>query len=216
VKQSLTVRLAIAGLLLFSVSAALAQAPLPFSADMSTTSANGNVNMKGKVFFSLPKFRMDMAETGQRQNAGPFGGKMSMIVDGDTKVAYMLMPEQQMYMEFPTDANNPMTQKTPKWQDFKGDPCAFNHEEGATCKKVGTETVNGRSCDKWEITDKKGSKTTLWIDQKMHFPIKTTDGQITTEFTNIKEGSQDASLFKVPAGYRKFDASAFGQQQRPH
>ena len=45
-KQSLTVRLAMAGLLLFSVSAALAQMPQPFSADYSTTSANGNANMK--------------------------------------------------------------------------------------------------------------------------------------------------------------------------
>jgi outer membrane lipoprotein-sorting protein len=194
---------------------ALAQMPQPFSADMSTTSANGNVNMKGKVYFSLPKFRMDMADTGQHQ-AGPFGGKMSMIVDGDSKMAYMLMTEQQMYMEFPTDANSPMTQRTPKWQDFKGDPCTFGNRQDATCKKVGTETVNGRSCDKWEITDKNGKKETLWIDQKLHFPIKSTDGQVTTEFTNIKEGAQDASLFKVPAGYRKFDMGSMGGGRRPH
>jgi outer membrane lipoprotein-sorting protein len=191
---------------------ALAQMPQPFSADMSQTSANGNVNMKGKVYFSLPKFRMDMTDTGQHQQRGPFGGKMSMIVDGDAKMAYMLMTDQQMYMEFPTDANNPMAQRTPKWQDFKGDPCTFRNEQGATCKKVGTETINGRSCDKWEITDKNGKKETLWIDQKLHFPIKSTDGQVTTEFTNIKEGAQDASLFKVPAGYRKFDAGAFGRR----
>jgi hypothetical protein len=204
-----------AGLLLFSVSAALAQMPQPFSADYSTTSANGNANMKGKFFFSPPKVRMDMADTGQRQG-GPFGGKMSMIMDGDAKMAYMLMPEQQMYMEFPTDSNNPMAQRQPKWQDFKGDPCTFNKDQGATCKKIGTETVNGRSCDKWEVTEKSGRKETLWIDQKLHFPVKMTDGQITTDFTNIKEGTQDPALFKVPPGYHKFDAGAFGQQQRPH
>jgi len=191
---------------------ALAQMPQPFSADFTSTSANGNVNMKGKFFFSLPKVRMDLTDTGQHQHAGPFGGKMSMIMDGDAKMAYMLMTEQQMYMEFPTDANNPMAQRTPKWQDFKGDPCTFNKDQSATCKKVGTETVNGRSCDKWEITEKSGRKETLWIDQKLHFPVKSTDGQVTTEFTNIKEGAQDASLFKVPAGYRKFDASMMGRR----
>lgn len=211
-KQKLFARLAVCILAFLAVPAAFAyQMPQPFSADMSTTSANGNMNMKGKVFFSLPKFRMDMTDTGQRQ-AGPFGGKMSMIVDGDAKMAYMLMTEQQMYMEFPTDANNPMAQRTPKWQNFKGDPCTFNKDQSATCKKLGTETVNGRSCDKWEVTEKSGKTETLWIDQKLHFPIKTTDGQITTEFTNIKEGAQDASLFKVPAGYRKFD---MGSMQRP-
>jgi outer membrane lipoprotein-sorting protein len=216
VKQNLFVRLAVCIFLFMAVSAAFAyQMPQPFSADFSSTSANGNMNMKGKFFFSLPKVRMDMTDTGQHQAAGPFGGKMSMIMDGDAKMAYMLMPEQQMYMEFPTNANNPMTQRQTQWQDFKGDPCTWNKDQGATCKKLGTETVNGRSCDKWEVTNKDGHKQTLWIDQKLHFPIRMTDGQITSDFTNIKEGAQDASLFKVPAGYQKFDMGSMGGR-RPH
>jgi uncharacterized protein DUF4412 len=195
---------------------ALAQMPQPFSADFSTISANGNVNMKGKFFFSLPKFRMDMTDMGQRQNAGPFGGKMSMIADGDAKMAYMLMTEQQMYMEFPADANNPMMQRMPKLSDYNGDPCATRQNQGMTCKKLGTETVNGRVCDKWEATEKNGDKETFWVDQKLHFPIKSqTANGMTTEFTNIKEGAQDPSLFKVPPGYRKFDAGAMGGR-RPH
>ena len=215
-KQNLFARLTVCIVAFLAVPAAFAyQMPQPFSADFSTTSANGNANMKGKFFFSVPKVRMDMTDTGQRQAAGPFGGKMSMIMDGDAKMAYMLMPDQQMYMEFPTNANNPMTQRQPQWQDFKGDPCTFSKDQGATCKKLGTETVNGRSCDKWEVDEKSGRKETLWIDQKLHFPIRMTDGQITSDFTNIKEGAQDASLFKVPAGYRKFDASMMGGQ-RPH
>ena len=211
-KQRLSLAFAACVLVLWSVSA-LAQMPQPFSADMSTTSANGNVNMKGKVFMSLPKMRMDMSDTGQHQS-GPFGGKMSMIVDGDSKMAYMLMPEAQMYMEFPADAKSPMMQRMPNLKDLNSDPCAGRQD--VSCKKLGTETVNGRSCDKWEATDKTGKKETFWIDQKLHFPIKSqTAGGMTTEFTNIKEGAQDPALFKVPAGYRKFDASAMGGQ-RPH
>jgi len=215
VNPRLRLPLSISILLLLAVPV-FAQMPQPFSADFTTTSANGNANMKGKFFFSPPKVRMDMTDTGQRQKApGPFGGKMSMIMDGDAKIAYMLMPDAQMYMEFPTNANNPMTQRQTQWQDFKGDPCSFDKDQGATCKKLGTETVNGRSCDKWEVTEKSGKKETLWIDQKLHFPVRVTDGEITSDFTNIKEGAQDASLFKVPAGYRKFDAGMMGGQ-RPH
>ncbi|HET9283583.1 MAG TPA: DUF4412 domain-containing protein [Candidatus Angelobacter sp.] len=214
-KQRFFARLAICTLIFLAVPAAYAfQAPQPFSADFSTTSSNGNMHMTGKFYFSLPKMRMDMADTGQHQNAGPFGGKMSMIVDGANKTAYMLMTDQQMYMEFPVDQNNPFSQRMPKFQSFAGDPCSVN--EGSTCKKLGTETLNGRTCDKWEMTEKNGEKETLWIDQKLHFPIKSqSDKGMTSEFTNIKEGAQDAALFKVPAGYRKFDASMMGGQH-PH
>jgi hypothetical protein len=213
VKQNIFARLAVCILLLMAVSTAFAyQMPQPFSADMSTTSANGNLNMSGKMYISLPRMRIDMSNTGQQKSAGPMGGKMSMIVDGTTKTMYMLMTDQHMYMEFPTDQNSPMTQRMPKFQDmFRGsDPCAGR--EGTTCKKVGTESISGRSCDKWEVTEKSGKTETLWMDQKLHFPIKAIVGDITTIYSNIKEGPQDASLFKIPEGYRKMD---MGSMQRP-
>ena len=212
-KQNLFARLAVCILLLMAVSAAFAyQMPQPFSADMSTTSANGNLNMSGKMYISLPRMRLDMSNAGQQKSSGPMGGKMSMIVDGPAKTMYMLMPEQHMYMEFPTDQNSPMTQRMPKFSDmFKGsDPCSGR--EGATCKKVGTESISGRTCDKWEVTEKSGKTEALWMDQKLHFPIKVISGDITTLYTNIKEGAQDASLFKIPDGYSKMD---MGSMQRP-
>jgi outer membrane lipoprotein-sorting protein len=214
VKQSLSVRFAACIVILCALSAAFAQAPQPFSADMSVTSANGNANMKGKFYLALPKMRVDMDDTGQRQ-AGPFGGKMSMIMDANAKMAYVLLHAQQMYMEMPLDQNNPMLQRMPRLQSLSSDPCSVGDKGDATCKKLGTETLNGRTCDKWEVTEKSGKKETLWIDQKIHFPIKSTDGQVTSEFTNIKEGSPDASLFVLPSGYHKFDASMMGGQ-RPH
>src|SRR5262249_35844004 len=154
--------------------------------------------------------RMDMDSAGGGKAAGPFGGKMSLIVDGPAKTMYMLMTEQHMYMEFSTEQTGPMTQKMPKFEDmFKGnDPCAGR--EGATCTNLGTETVNGRSCDKWLITEKSGKPETFWMDQKLHFPVKVISGDITTQYTNIKEGSQDASLFKIPAGFTKMDMGAMG------
>jgi outer membrane lipoprotein-sorting protein len=211
VRYSSRARLFLGLLMLFTISSAFAQAPQPFSADMSTTSANGNANVKGKFFLSLPKMRVDITDTGQQRQAGPFGGKMTMLMDAEAKMAYMLMPEQQMYMEFPMTQDHPMLQQMPKLQNLQSDPCA-GHQD-VTCKKVGTETVNGRSCDKWEATKKDGQKDIFWVDQKLHFPIKSQTGHVTTEFTNIKEGAPDPALFKVPAGYRKFDAGAFGGQK---
>jgi Domain of unknown function (DUF4412) len=216
VKQNVFARLTVCTLLFLAVSCAFAfQAPQPFSADMSTTSATGNLNMAGKVYFALPRMRIDMTDSGRGQAAGPMGGKVSMIVDGNAKMMYMLMTEQHMYMEFSTEQTSQMTQRMPKYQDmFHGnDPCAGR--EGTTCKKLGTETVNGRTCDKWEITEKSGKTETFWIDQKLHFPIKTVVGDITTNYTNIKEGPQDAALFKVPDGYQKMDMGNMGGR-RPH
>lgn len=198
--------------LIFALSiTASAQMPQPFSADMSTTS-NGAVQMKGQFHFSAPNIRMDMTDTGAHQRGGPGGGKMSMIIDGAKKTSYTLMHDQQMYMEFSANSARPMRQNMPpRIEDYRSDPCSSR--EFASCKKVGTETVNGRACDKWEAVEKSGDKFTFWIDQKLHFPIKSQTKDTTTEFTNIKEGPQDAALFTVPATYKKFDPGAFGRRQ---
>ena len=107
-----------------------------------------------------------------------------------------------------------MTKNMPKFRDMLkgGDPCAGR--EGATCKKLGTETINGRTCDKWEITEKSGKMETYWMDQKLHFPIKSIVGGITTQYTNIKEGPQDPALFKVHDGYKKMDMGNMGRPPR--
>ena len=209
-KPNLMVRVALCALLLVAVPAFAFQMPQPFSADMATTASHGNLNMAGKVYFSLPNMRIDMNSANSAKSSGPMGGKMSMIVDGPAKKMYMLMTEQHMYMEFSTDQNSPMTQRLPNIQDMlkSGDMCAGH--EGATCKKVGTESIDGRACDKWEMTEKSGKVETFWMDQKLHFPIKMISGDITTVYTNIKEGAQDASLFKVPAGFQKLDAGMMG------
>lgn len=215
-KQNLTVRLALCALLLIAVPAFAFQMPLPFSADMSMTASNGNMNMSGKVYFSLPNMRIEMNNISGAKPAGPMGGKMTMIADGAAKKMYTLMVDQHMYMEFSTDQGGPMTQRMPNIQDMlkSGDLCAGR--EGATCKKVGTESIDGRSCDKWEMTEKSGKVETFWMDQKLHFPIKLVSGDITTIYTNIKEGPQDDSLFKVPAGYQKFDMGSMSGGQPSH
>ena len=187
--------IAFAIFILLASSFALAQLPsIPhFSADMKT-SGSGHEST-GKMYWGGSRIRMDMNAQGQ---------DVSIINDMPKKTRYMVMHQQRMYMEM--NASNPMSQRmrTPDMTPYDPtNPCA--NREGYTCKKVGTETVNGRSCDKWELTSKQG-KQTVWIDPKLHFPIRSisADGS-TMDLTNIKEGSQPASLFEFPAGYTKMD-----------
>ena len=151
--------------------------------------------------------RVDMT---MPQGNGPFSGNVTMIIDSKTHVSYMLMPQAKMYMEIqPSGARDVQGMRNLESLSRGGDPCAGN--SGSTCKKVGSETVNGRSCDKWEMTDKNAHKTLLWIDQKLFAVIRLheDDGTV-TDLTNVKEGAQSAALFEVPAGYRKFDPNSFG------
>ncbi len=173
----------------------------PFSADVQSSGRTDEMN--GKIHWSGGSLRMDMKKDGK---------DVSMINNVPKKTSYIIMHDQRMYMEMAGD-RNPMAHRmnTPQIKPFDpNNPCA--NQEGYTCKKVGTETVNGRSCDKWEITGPDG-RNTVWIDQKIHFPVRSvsSDGA-TFNLTNIKEGPQPATDFEVPAGYRKFDFGAMGRQ----
>lgn len=179
-----------------AATAVWAQAPSQFSADMLMHSAHGDMN--GKFFYSVTKTRMDMQTP---------GGSISNITDIPAKKLYMVMHDRQMYMENDLNRPNPMARgpKPPEVKQFDpANPCA--NREGTTCKKVGTETVNGRACDKWEFSKNGGLEDTEWIDQKLHVPIKSvrTDGT-SFELKNIKEGTQPESTFAIPSGYQKFD-----------
>jgi hypothetical protein len=194
-------RRTVAFLLSLSATLALAQVPnMPqFSADMKMGREGDFAT--GKMYWGGNRMRMDMTANGH---------DVSMIHDPPKKISYMIMPEQKMYMEL--SANSPMLGRTPDIKLYDpSNPCAA--EEGYTCKKVGAETVNGRSCDKWEFTGSHGNRT-VWIDQKLHFPLRTVsaDGH-TFDLTNVKEGSQPASLFEIPSGFTKLDMG--GGRKKP-
>lgn len=176
-----------------------------FSADMKM-SGRGE-GMTGKMYFGGQKTRMDMNSP---------RGEMIMINDIPKKTAYMLMPQQRMYMEMNTAMQAMGRGRGPRMPDAKPFDPANPCPEGDVCKKVGTETVNGRSCDKWEFTSKTNPKEshTVWIDQKLHFPIKNvgSEGEV-WELQNLQEGSQAASLFEIPSGYTKMDMG--GMMGRP-
>jgi outer membrane lipoprotein-sorting protein len=182
-----------------SLSVAQAYVPQPFSGDFSSTSPNGN-KVNGKLYFSPPSVRYDVTEKGQN---------VSIITDGSTQTNYIVMHDRRMYMETHSNQPNPFTRQmpfVPKDFDPKN-PCAWAAQRNYTCKPLGTETVNGRVCDKYQGTSQDGKTSgTVWIDQKLHFWVKavSSDGG-SFDVTNIKEGRPDASLFQPPTGYQKMN-----------
>jgi uncharacterized protein DUF4412 len=196
------------------IQLAITQTPIqrqPFSADVQFTSArDGGMkrDMTGKMYFGSEHLRWDM-------QVGPLGGG-SIITDFKTQTTDILVPEQHMYMEYKASemqGHRPAMVPDVKPLRDPSNPCAG--ENGVTCKNLGVEQVNGRTCDHWQITEKNGKVANVWIDQKLHFPVKGVSEDSTWTLANIKEGEPSASLFEIPSGYTKMDMGSMMQKGRP-
>ena len=193
---------AFAGLLLVQLTAAQAVPHFsPFTADlqMSTTHPGiGPSDATGKMFVGRGHMRLNLSNQGH---------DVAMITDFATKTTDMLMVEQKVYIEHKpgqTQGRGPGSNFTEDLHPYDPEnPCA--NQPDVTCKKIGVETVSGRTCDHWEITDKKGKVSNIWVDQQLDFPIKVTTTDSSLLLTNIKEGEPDASQFQVPSDYRKVE-----------
>jgi Domain of unknown function (DUF4412) len=185
-------------LVLLQLAAAQIPKLVPFTANMQMTSTRGgSPDMTGKLFVGAGHLRMNM---------GTAGHETAVITDFATQTSDILMVDQQMYIESKA-GQTPGRGPGQITQDLKSynpeNPCASQPDW--TCKKIGVEEVNGRTCDHWEVTDKQGKVSNFWIDQKLHFPVKLVTQDSTITLSNIQEGEADASLFQVPAGFRKMD-----------
>lgn len=185
--------------LVLVAGSSMAQLPPSFSADTKSTFKNGTT-ANGKLYFSGTMARVETSAMGQQG---------VMISDQAKQMAYMLMPQQRMYMEIPLNANN--NKKGPTFLMYDpNNPCAVM--PGFTCTKIGPDMVGTTPTTKWQA---KGSKTdlTLWIDGR-GIPIKSQTPDVTNEVTNIQLGPQPASLFQVPSGYTKFNMGGLGEMMR--
>ncbi len=158
-----------------------------------------------------PVGTMHVGRTGMRMNMKSEGQTFATLVFWDKSVVYSLMIDQKMYMELPDEQTGGIA-------DFEGKPC-FGYK---SAKKLGSETVAGRKTEKWRCTGElktapgeTASDTTIWFDWELKFPIRDiSDSGDAFEVRNIKIGRQDASLFKIPPGFKKFDLSSMMQQMQ--
>ena len=186
-----------------------------FSADFVNLKGSGNQDVT-KIYVGKDRMRFE-PKSENRSGA--------MIMDFSQEKYYILMPERKMYIESsemgdhmhrgmnffrPTDVNN----ACPDWERL-----AEKNHKLATCRKLGNETVNGRSAVKYEGTSDDGKKGTVWLDSKLRFILKWKgDEDEGGELRNIQEGSQPSSLFDIPSDYQKFDMNGMMQHhpQKPH
>lgn len=155
-----------------------------FSADVISTT-QGMVS-NGKLYISNDKVRMEMPQA-------------ITITRMDKKIAWILMPEEKMYMEQPI---NP-------------DQAAVTSDkiEGEIERKfVGKEMVDNKMADKYRIIyEINGNRMTVfqWLIPGLAMPVKTAaaDNSWSMEYRNIRTESQPDYLFEIPAGYQKFSAN---------
>lgn len=193
----------------FLLGASFALAQTEFSAEMFD-SQKGNT---GKIYFSKDKVRLESV------NKDPRSGGV-VIMNLTTQTTTVLMNQQHMYMQMSQQMASQRTAynffRTGDAEAACSDWMQLPQNKGGSCRKIGSETVNGRSTVKYEGTNAKGETGNAWLDPKLHFPVKWEGKNVSWELRNIQEGTQAASLFEVPADYKKFDMSSMGGMgQRP-
>ena len=160
---------------------------------------NGPLKKSGNVYVGRAGLRIDMKAEGQ---------SYSSLIFWNSATVVSLMHDQKMYMELPPEQSG--------WDIYEDKPCN-GYTDG---KKLGNETLNGRKVEKWRCTGPTNVPAgdqpvdaTVWYDRELKMVTKTDedDGNI-FEVRNIKVGRQDASRFKIPDGYKKFDVNAMMQQ----
>jgi hypothetical protein len=199
--------------LLLALATTCAFAQTEFSGEIVNTGIAGG-EKQAKIYVAKDKIRIE-PQAGKTR--GMAGG--AVLINLEKQTSTMLMDQQQMYMEMPAQMANRQNQwnffRTGDVENACSDWLQLPQNKGGTCHRAGSETVNGRDTIKFEGTNAKGESGTVWVDPKLRFPVKWQGKNGSGELRNIQEGSQPASLFEVPAGYRKFDMGGMTQQQRP-
>ena len=178
----------------------LANAPTQYSADLVVTRKTGpQTPMTMKVYVDGNKRRTDQ---------GTAAGNI-IILRGDLSKRYVLTPSSKTYMEAALDPR--MLESPNDWAKRMG----LVHE------KVGTEDVNGETCDKYSYTsdakkmaagqNKPSMPATrtitgfIWVGQKSHMLLKSENEVTTAEWKNVKVGPPDASVFELPTDYKQLE-----------
>ena len=203
-----TVRVLCLFALLLAANFVFAQAE--FSADIVDLH-KANAPATAKIYFTKDKMRVE--PTGPSTHGGG-----AVIVNFATQTSIILLTPQHMYMEMPAQGQAQRLGYAFFQADDVESACTYwqksAHNQGGTCHKVGSESVNGRGTVKFETTSASGDVGHFWLDSKVRFPVKWDTKNSSGELRNIEEGAQPASLFEVPAGFTKMQIPG-GMMQMP-
>lgn len=195
------------------IVATVALAQTEFSAEIVDTTKT-DTQVRAKIYMAKDKMRVEAMANGS--GAGRAMG--AVIVDMAAQTSTVLMDQQHMYMEMPSQTMGQRNMfnffRTGDVENACSDWLQQAKNKGGTCQKVGSDTVNGRSTVKYEATNANGEAGYFWLDPKLRFPVKWQGKDSSGELRNIQEGAQPANLFEIPAGYTKMDMG--NMMQRPH
>ncbi len=161
-----------------------------FSADfVGNTSAPGTTS---RIYVGKNRQRTEVLINGEVSQV--------TILDFQNNTGWLLRPRKKTAMDVSAmmKMGREITKDAPP---NPNDPCAA--VKGSTCRKLGTEDINGRHTQKWEMKDTDGKVMTLWVDPTLPLAIKTQSAALSGEYRNIKEVPQPDSLFQVPSDFRK-------------
>jgi hypothetical protein len=196
--------------LLLSCAGAFAETPPAhdFCADIVSRDASGTAtDSGGRVFVSNGKVRIEPTNT----PAGFF------LIDGAAATSLFVRPAQQVFMDarqssrltpifLPVDPNVPCSQ----WQAAARNAGVPNAGGDWHCERIDTAPVDGHDTTiQYTVVSPNRESTQRWIDTALDFPVKLrqSDGATLT-LEHIRVEPQPASLFTVPASYRKSDPRA--------
>lgn len=173
-------------------AAQLSRPQAEYSADATVQNEEGTTQQR--VYVTPTKERKETL-TGAGEGA-------VQIFRYDTKVMWMLMPSENMYMEH--------SMETGRGQG--NDPSQWTYEDTV----MGEETLNGMKVTKYKTiatsTDGKKYGGFSWrtkeginIKQDLLYKEGNEKKRMLTELSNVKIGKQDPKLFEIPDGFAKFD-----------
>ena len=154
-----------------------------FSADQILLGPGGE--QQTRLYCKADRWRVDATQQGK---------KMIQIFRLDRKVAWMVIPEDKIYIESPLSAD------APPW----GETVPGEIER----KALGEEAVDDHPALKYQVKTSDGEfahEILVWISKELQVPVKTTslDGRWGSTLKNIQIGPQPDDLFEVPAGFKQ-------------
>ena len=161
-----------------------------FSADM--TLADGGDTIPYKLYVKGVKYRMETEEDGHA---------IAIIVDQERTLTRVLLVNERVYIEMPSyDIRSLMNDPI---QALK----VTIDTVGVERNSLGTETVNGVGCDKYELLVEGEVFYTYCMSSTHNFPLKIIlkKPERVVEIKNIKESAVDDGLFEVPEGFSKME-----------
>jgi hypothetical protein len=169
-----------------------------YSADSTIQNEEGTI--KQHVYVTPTKERKEML------TGGGDGG--IMIFRFDSKVLWILMPSEKMYMEHSIAGGQ---------RQQRDDPSQWTYEDTV----VGEDTLNGVRVTKYKTiatsTDGKKYGGFSWrtreginLKQDLLYKEGKTTKRMLTELSNLKIEQQDPQLFEIPNDFTKFDMAGLG------